>query len=173
MVLELSRDEAGTEPELAEWARSWEMRLVAALPFHPIVTGLLFAGVLVAAYAAVEALFGRPPAQPEEVAGIPVQVLGFSVAALAGGYTLAAGYLINASNAHALEELHPVLSPPSPDPADSPRVSLRTSRWWGAAGVLVSLGFSYSVDEAVRQLLHGTRVTADAIASLIVVPLAF
>jgi hypothetical protein len=89
------------------------MRLVARLPTHPIVSALMITAAVVTTYALVEWL-GGSPAGERGFAGLTYNQIGFSIAALAGGYALAAGYLINAENAATLEELGPLLRAAKP-----------------------------------------------------------
>jgi hypothetical protein len=119
------------------------MRLVGRLPTQPVVSGLLFAALLVAGYALIELIAGVAVqgAAPVDVPLLTENRLGFAVAALAGGYALAAGFLINAGNAALFEEIAPLLGRGKPDRRLD--VSLGASRLWGTAGVLAGVLFAY------------------------------
>jgi hypothetical protein len=147
------------------------MRLVARLPTHPIVSALMITAAVVTTYALVEWL-GGSPAGERGFAGLTYNQIGFSIAALAGGYALAAGYLINAENAATLEELGPLLRAAKPARILED-VSLSASRGWGLGGALAGLAFSYSVDKAVFELLTLRAFSTDALSSVILLPLVF
>ena len=160
------------------WANSLETRLVAAVPVHPALTGLGLAAALLAGYLAVDQLSGEAMRLRDEpsVAGLRQSVLGFALAAVAAGYALAVGYLINAGNAAALEALRPALGSPAADAAGAAGAaggSLERSRMYGALGVLLGLLFVYAVDPAAADLMRMRAWSIDGLLSVVLLPLAF
>ncbi len=149
------------------WSHSWEMRFVGRLPAPPVAVGVAVSLGLIAIYLVV--VIGLGESIFESSGAIVESVLGFGTSALVTGYALAAGYAFNASNARAFGELRPHLrGAPTASGA-----TLAESRIYGAIGVLAGIFFLSTVDEAAWGLVSDRAVTADAVLSLLLVPLPF
>jgi uncharacterized membrane protein len=151
------------------------MRLVDRVPLHPALFGLVVATVLVAIYLLVESLGGGRILDPsgDAFAGLPEPLVGFIIAAVAAGYALGAGYMINSQNAAALRDLRPLLAEPTRELVGRHRVTLGASRVVGCIGLVCGILFVFAVDETAARLLALEAFSSDALLSVLVLPLAF
>jgi len=151
------------------------MRLVDRLPFHPAVSGLVFAMALIALYLIIQWLAGEAAIEGwgEVPVSLPAATVGFVVAAVAAGYALGAGYAINAENAVTLEELRPLLAEPPGKLGSRSDVTLAASRVYGCVGLVFGVLFGYAADDAVAPLLRLEAFSSDGLLSLIILPLTF
>ena len=157
---------------------TWEQRLVAGLPLHPVVAMLFIAAVLFAFYVATAYAFDQQILMWDYPGPLTIDPGAWTalVFSLLAGYSFVVTHVGMSKNADDVADLHSVVAGRTPDElrqawVDDMAGRVRQSRWTATLGAVFGLGFTLLTASLLLPDLSLTRLFREFLWFLLVSPL--